>query len=65
VIHPASTTHQQLSEEALKASGVKADLIRVSPSCLIVSLPLPKHLPSALPFSNTILLYVTLYTILT
>ncbi|KAK7046455.1 Cys/Met metabolism PLP-dependent enzyme-domain-containing protein [Favolaschia claudopus] len=30
VIHPASTTHQQLSEEALKASGVKPDLIRVS-----------------------------------
>ncbi|KAJ7888313.1 Cys/Met metabolism PLP-dependent enzyme-domain-containing protein [Mycena olivaceomarginata] len=30
VIHPASTTHQQLSEEALKASGVKTDLIRVS-----------------------------------
>ncbi|KAJ7152019.1 Cys/Met metabolism PLP-dependent enzyme-domain-containing protein [Mycena filopes] len=30
VIHPASTTHQQLSEEALRASGVKPDLIRVS-----------------------------------
>ncbi|KAF7350161.1 hypothetical protein MVEN_01318600 [Mycena venus] len=30
VIHPASTTHQQLSEEAQRASGVKPDLIRVS-----------------------------------
>ncbi|KAF7289724.1 hypothetical protein MIND_01345800 [Mycena indigotica] len=30
VIHPASTTHQQLSEEELKSSGVQADLIRVS-----------------------------------
>ena len=30
VIHPASTTHQQLSEEALEAAGVPADLIRIS-----------------------------------
>jgi len=30
VIHPASTTHQQLSEEEQAASGVKEDLIRVS-----------------------------------
>lgn len=30
IIHPASTTHQQLSEEGLKASGVTADLIRLS-----------------------------------
>ncbi|KAJ7050314.1 Cys/Met metabolism PLP-dependent enzyme-domain-containing protein [Mycena amicta] len=30
VIHPASTTHHQLSEEELKASGVRTDLIRVS-----------------------------------
>ena len=30
VIHPASTTHQQLSEEELAASGVGSDLIRVS-----------------------------------
>ncbi|KAF9221090.1 O-acetylhomoserine ami [Gyrodon lividus] len=30
VIHPASTTHQQLSEEDRLASGVPADLIRVS-----------------------------------
>jgi O-acetylhomoserine (thiol)-lyase len=30
VIHPASTTHQQLSEEALAASGVGADMIRLS-----------------------------------
>ena len=29
-IHPASTTHQQLSEEEQRASGVSADLIRVS-----------------------------------
>jgi len=30
VIHPASTTHQQLNEAEQKASGVKGDLIRVS-----------------------------------
>jgi len=30
VIHPASTTHQQLSDEALLAAGVSPDLIRVS-----------------------------------
>ncbi|MCK9425932.1 MAG: O-acetylhomoserine aminocarboxypropyltransferase/cysteine synthase [Ignavibacteriaceae bacterium] len=30
VIHPASTTHQQLSEAEQKESGVTADLIRVS-----------------------------------
>lgn len=30
VIHPASTTHQQLSEEERRASGVSDDLIRVS-----------------------------------
>ncbi|KAG9408189.1 Homocysteine synthase [Aphanomyces cochlioides] len=30
VIHPASTTHQQLKEEEQVASGVKVDLIRVS-----------------------------------
>jgi len=30
VIHPASTTHQQLSEEALAAAGVPADLVRIS-----------------------------------
>ena len=30
VIHPASTTHQQLSDEALVAAGVSPDLIRVS-----------------------------------
>jgi len=30
VIHPASTTHQQLAEEEQKASGVKPDLVRVS-----------------------------------
>ncbi|KAJ6571378.1 O-acetylhomoserine ami [Mycena capillaripes] len=30
VIHPASTTHQQLSEKEQLASGVKPDLIRVS-----------------------------------
>lgn len=30
IIHPASTTHQQLSEEELKASGVAEDLIRLS-----------------------------------
>lgn len=30
VIHPSSTTHQQLSETEQKAGGVKEDLIRVS-----------------------------------
>lgn len=30
VIHPASTTHQQLSDEEQAASGVKKDLVRVS-----------------------------------
>jgi O-acetylhomoserine (thiol)-lyase len=30
VIHPASTTHQQLTEEELKAGGISAGLIRLS-----------------------------------
>ena len=30
VIHPASTTHQQLSDEELKAGGISAGLIRLS-----------------------------------
>lgn len=30
IIHPASTTHQQLSPEDLKASGVTEDMIRLS-----------------------------------
>jgi O-acetylhomoserine (thiol)-lyase len=30
VIHPASTTHQQLSDEALVAAGVGPDLVRIS-----------------------------------
>ncbi|MDR1825398.1 MAG: O-acetylhomoserine aminocarboxypropyltransferase/cysteine synthase [Bifidobacteriaceae bacterium] len=30
VIHPASTTHQQLSPEQLAAAGVPADLVRIS-----------------------------------
>src|SRR5690606_1177857 len=30
IIHPASTTHQQLSEEAQAAAGVTSDLIRLS-----------------------------------
>jgi O-acetylhomoserine (thiol)-lyase len=30
VIHPASTTHQQLSAEALLAAGVSDDLVRIS-----------------------------------
>ena len=30
VIHPASTTHQQLSDDEQASSGVKPDLIRVS-----------------------------------
>jgi O-acetylhomoserine (thiol)-lyase len=30
IIHPASTTHQQLSEEQQEAAGVTSDLIRLS-----------------------------------
>ena len=30
VIHPASTTHQQLSDEEQVAAGVTPDLIRIS-----------------------------------
>ncbi|WP_188208178.1 O-acetylhomoserine aminocarboxypropyltransferase/cysteine synthase family protein [Alkalibacillus aidingensis] len=30
IIHPASTTHQQLSEEEIKTTGVTEDLIRLS-----------------------------------
>ncbi|MBP1759405.1 MAG: hypothetical protein H6Q63_322, partial [Firmicutes bacterium] len=30
VIHPASTTHAQLSEEALIAAGVTPDMVRLS-----------------------------------
>ena len=30
IIHPASTTHQQLSVEDLKNSGVSEELIRLS-----------------------------------
>ncbi len=30
VIHPASTTHQQLSDDALQAAGVPPDLVRIS-----------------------------------
>jgi O-acetylhomoserine (thiol)-lyase len=30
VIHPGSTTHQQLSDEALAAAGVPPDLVRIS-----------------------------------
>merc|ERR1711939_1141928 len=30
VIHPASTTHEQLSEQEQETSGVKPDMIRVS-----------------------------------
>jgi O-acetylhomoserine (thiol)-lyase len=30
VIHPASTTHQQLSDDELRAAGVNPELIRVS-----------------------------------
>lgn len=30
IIHPASTTHQQLSDEEREASGVTADLVRLS-----------------------------------
>ena len=37
VIHPATTTHQQLTDEEQLASGVTPDLIRVRISCLLNS----------------------------
>jgi O-acetylhomoserine (thiol)-lyase len=30
VIHPGSTTHQQLTDEQLRAGGVPPDMIRIS-----------------------------------
>ena len=30
VIHPATTTHQQMDAEALKTAGISEDLIRLS-----------------------------------
>ena len=33
VLHPASTTHRQLSEEAQLAGGIRPELIRVSVGC--------------------------------
>jgi len=30
VIHPSSTTHQQLNEEEQRAAGVRRDLVRVA-----------------------------------
>jgi O-acetylhomoserine (thiol)-lyase len=30
VLHPASTTHQQLSEDQLREGGVRPDLVRIS-----------------------------------
>ena len=30
MLHPASSTHRQLTEEELTAAGVSADLIRLS-----------------------------------
>ena len=30
VLHPASTTHRQLTDEQLVAAGVSADLVRMS-----------------------------------
>ena len=30
MIHPGSTTHRQLSEEALQAAGVRPELVRIS-----------------------------------
>ncbi|HZG73571.1 MAG TPA: O-acetylhomoserine aminocarboxypropyltransferase/cysteine synthase family protein [Chondromyces sp.] len=43
IIHPASTTHQQLSEEELQASGVREELIRLS-----IGLESPKDLIASL-----------------
>ncbi len=33
MLHPASTTHRQLSDEALEASGVLPELVRISCGC--------------------------------
>ena len=33
VIHPASTTHSQMTEEELLASGIKPSTIRLSIGC--------------------------------
>ena len=30
MIHPASTTHQQLSDDALASGGVSQDMVRIS-----------------------------------
>ena len=30
ILHPASTTHRQLTDEQLKAAGISADLVRLS-----------------------------------
>jgi O-acetylhomoserine (thiol)-lyase len=30
VIHPSTTTHQQLSEEEQKAAGLSSDMVRVT-----------------------------------
>ena len=30
IIHPSSTTHQQLNEEQQKSTGVTSDLVRIS-----------------------------------
>ena len=30
ILHPATTTHQQLSDEQLKAGGVGDDMVRIS-----------------------------------
>ena len=30
IIHPSSTTHQQLNEEQQKSTGVSSDLVRIS-----------------------------------
>ena len=30
ILHPASTTHQQLSDEQLAAGGVSEDMVRIS-----------------------------------
>ena len=33
IIHPASTTHQQLTDEEQETSGISKDQIRVSVGC--------------------------------
>src|SRR5688500_20150458 len=47
VIHPASTTHQQLSDEALVACGVSPDLIQIGRAHVCTPVTLYYRMPSS------------------